>query len=284
MKKKVIPLIKEYRIEKLFQVLECFEKNPFNRDSLRECMLRLYEGKDEKSIFRGMVIPSTRHLGLILGYEEDLRLSANGNLIVIARKISVEEGLRAFRVILAEIDNATLKILKIITKTGIGLDDLKTKLIEKIDAPSVRQAKERVNHWVSMLLNTRLLVENGDKVEISQKSLLQVEKDLDIGTKKDKFEAVFFKAYESIFKKQENIPIVDIADLRTEVSTVFYTKDNLIVTEEQFDEMLRLIPFATDRYIISLGRSMGAEEKLFKHEDNYYRTVSIRFSDKGGLA
>lgn len=282
MKKKVIPLIKEYRIEKLFQVLECFEKNPFNRDSLRECMLKLYEGKEEKSIFRGMVIPSTRHLGLILGFEEDLRLSANGNLIVIAKKKSESEGLRAFRAILTEIDNVTLKILKIITKTDIGLDELKMKLIEKIDAPSVRQAKERINHWVSMLLNTGLLVENGDKVKISQESLLQSERDLDIRTKKDKFVGVFFNAYGSIFKKQENIPIVDIADLRTDVATVFYTEDNLVVTEDQFDEMLRAVPFANEKYIISLGRSMGAEEKLFKYENNYYRTVSIRFLEKGG--
>ena len=86
MKKRVIPLIKEHRIQKLFQVLDCFERFPFNRDSLRECVLQLYEDKEEKSIFRGMVIPSLRHMGLILGYDEDLRLSANGNLIVIAQK------------------------------------------------------------------------------------------------------------------------------------------------------------------------------------------------------
>lgn len=64
--------------------------------------------------------------------------------------------------------------------------------------------------------------------------------------------------------------------------TAFYARHNLIVTEEQFDELLRGVKFATDDYIISLGRAMGAEEKLFKHEDNYYRTVSIRFLNKEG--
>jgi len=152
MKKKIIPLIKEYRIQKLFKVLVCFEKYPFNRDGLRECILQLYKSKEEKSIFRGMVIPSLRHLGLILGYDEDLRLSANGNLIVIARKKSEEEGLRVFRAVLTEIDDLDIKILKMTIKRNIDFDNLKYSLIKKIEAPSEKQARERINHWVSMLL------------------------------------------------------------------------------------------------------------------------------------
>jgi len=118
------------------------------------------------------------------------------------------------------------------------------------------------------------------KIEIASGILSQVEKDLDISTKKDKFEKIFFEAYMSIFKKQENIPIVDMPDIRTAVAVAFYTRHNLVITEKQFDEMLRGVKFATDEYIISLGRAMGAEEKIFKHEDNYYRTISIRFLNK----
>jgi len=279
MKKKVIPLIKEYRIQKLFKVMGCFEQYPFNRDGLRECILKLYQDKEEKSIFRGMVIPSLRHLGLIFGYDEDLRLSANGNLIVIARKKSAEEGLRVFRAILTEIDDLDIKILKMIAKKNIDFDALKQSLIIKIEAPSEKQARERINHWVSMLLEAGLLMKE-KKIEIASGILSQVEKDLDISTKKDKFEKIFFEAYMSIFKKQENIPIVDMPDIRTAVAVAFYTRHNLVITEKQFDEMLRGVKFATDEYIISLGRAMGAEEKIFKHEDNYYRTISIRFLNK----
>ncbi|OIN98160.1 hypothetical protein COY52_03145 [Candidatus Desantisbacteria bacterium CG_4_10_14_0_8_um_filter_48_22] len=280
MKKKIIPLIKEYRIQKLFKVLVCFEKYPFNRDGLRECILQLYKSKEEKSIFRGMVIPSLRHLGLILGYDEDLRLSANGNLIVIARKKSEEEGLRVFRAVLTEIDDLDIKILKMTIKRNIDFDNLKYSLIKKIEAPSEKQARERINHWVSMLLEAGLLVKENEKRSIAKGLLSQVEKDLDVSTKKEKFEKVFFEVYESIFKKQENIPIIDIPDIRTGVTAAFYTRHNLIVTEKQFDGLLRGIKFAADDYIISLGRAMGAEEKLFKHENNYYRTISIRFLNK----
>ncbi len=284
MKKKIIPLIKEHRIQKLFKVMNCFEQYPFNRDGLRECILQLYGDKEEKSIFRGMVIPSLRHLGLILGYDEDLRLSANGTLIVVARKKSEKEGLRVFRAVLTEIDDADIKILKTIAKKNIDFSNLKQNLVEneKIEAPSKKQARERINHWVSMLLETGLLAEENKKIDTARVILSQVEIDLDMETKKDKFEKLFFDAYKSIFKKQENVPIVDIADIRTAVSTAFYSNHNLIVTERQFDVMLGGIKFATDEYIISLGRAMGAEEKTFIHENNYYRTISIRFLNKEG--
>ncbi len=275
--KKKIDLIKEYRIPKLFKILECFEKYPFNRDSLRECVLELYNDKGEKSIFRGMVISSLRHLGLILGYDLDLRLSANGNLIVTALRKSEEEGLRAFRAVLTEIDYDKIGILKMIARKHLDFDNLRVSLVKKIEAPSEKQAKERINHWVSMLVQIGLLVKEKEKIVVAEALLSEVEKDFDISVKKDKFEKIFFQAYNSIFKKQENIPIVDIPDIRTAVSTAYYTKHNLIVTEKQFDEMLRGIKFATDDYIISLGRAMGAEEKMFRYGQDYYRTISVRF-------
>ena len=183
---------------------------------------------------------------------------------------------------MTEIDDLKIKILKIIAKKRIPFPDLKKQLIKKIDAPSEKQAIERINHWVSMLLDTGLLVKENEKIDIARNALSQVEKDLDISSKKHKFVKGFFEAYKSIFKKQGNIPIIDIPDIRTEVITGFYEKYNLIVTEQQFDELLRGIKFATDDYIISLSRAMGAEEKLFKYEDNFYRTISIRFLNKEG--
>lgn len=279
-KKSEITLIKEYRIEKLFKVLECFYSHPFNRSTLRECILKLYEGKEEKSVFRGMVIPSLRHLGLILGYEEDLRLSANGNLIVHAREYSHEDGLRAFRAVLTEIDDENLNILKIIERKSMSYNQFRELVIKRIEAPSEKQAKERIDHWLSMFLELVLLVKKEGKIEVVEQNLSQTKKDLEIEAKSVQFQERFFDAYISIFKKQENVPIVDIADVRGEVAQRFFTEGRLILTEKQFDSLLQRIPFTTEEYIISLGRAMGAEEKVFEYEKEYYRTLSIRFLKK----
>lgn len=281
MKRKIkVALIKEYRIDKLFKILNCFYCFPFNRDGLRDCILRLYKGKDEKSVFRGMVIPSLRHLGLILGYEEDLRLSANGNLLVLARKQSIKEGMRLFRVLLTEMDDDVLKIHKIIEREAMPLTEFKEIIINKIDAPSEKQAKERAEHWLSMYLDLGLLVKKDVRIEIAKKKYLCAKKDLNIETKTQYFKNHFFDSYYSLFKKQENVPIIDIADIRLEVAQRFYKKQNLVLTEKQFDILLRMMPFLTDEYMISLGRAMGAEEKVFKYGDNYYRTLSVRFLKK----
>lgn len=283
MKPKIkIPLIKEYRIEKLLSVMECFYNHPFDRDAIRECVLKLYKDKDEKSIFRGMVIPSLRHLGLILGYEEDLRLSTNGNIIVTAGKRSNKEEIRAFRAVLTEKDDTETRILRLLDKKILVTDSLKQLLIQRIEAPSEKQAKERFNHWISMLSNLGLVKKSDDGIEIVKDVLLRAREDLYAGKKAEKFVRVFFDCYKLIFKKRENVSIVDIEELRTEVARSFYENEMVILTEKQFDVLLRKVPFATDQYIISLGRAMGAEEKLFRYENNYYRTISIRFLNEGG--
>jgi hypothetical protein len=279
-KKTNIPLIKENRIEKLLEVLECFYNYPFNRTALKDCILELYKGKDEKSVFRGMVIPSLRHLGLILGYEEDLRLSSNGNLIVIAKRESYEEGVRVFRTILIEIDEDNLNVFKMLERRSMTYNKFKQLIIKRIEAPSEKQAKERIEHWISMLFDVGLLIRKNDKIEVSEINLSRVKKDLDIKGKWAQFKELFFDAYGSIFKKQENIPIIDIEDIRREVAQNFFKKQKLVLTEKKFDVLLRRMPFTTNEYIISLGRAMGAEEKLFEYEKNYYRTLSIRFLNK----
>jgi hypothetical protein len=89
------------------------------------------------------------------------------------------------------------------------------------------------------------------------------------------FKKYLFKAYFELSKKTAGI--IDIADLRENVALKLLRENKIILTENQFDEMLRKIPFATDDYIISFGRPMGAEEKLFERNGNYFRTLSIKF-------
>ncbi len=278
--KKTIPLVKEYRIKKLIEILTCFDQHPFDRDSLRESILSLYPGKTEKSVFRGMVIPSLRHLGLIVGYEEDLRLSCNGKIIVLGKNKSEKEAFRVFRAVLLENDNNMLKIVKLVSRKEKNFDDFRLSLSQKIEAPNLAQAKERINHWLSMMIVISLLLKEDGKLKACKDYFDTTEKDLDASTKGHNFKSVFFSNYENKKKIQQNVAIVDIEDLRTEVAATFYKKEGLVVTEGQFDYLLRKVPFVTDEYIISLGRAMGAEEKVFKYEKNYYRTVSIRFLSK----
>ena len=272
-----LPLIKAYKIDRLLQALDIFYNHPFDRDSLRESILQHYNGKEEKSVFRGMIIPSLRHLGFIIGYENDLRLSANGNLIVIAKKRSYTEGIRVFKAVIAEIDNINFGILELLSKNPLAFNKLKAQLVKRIEAPSEKQALERFNHWFSMLIDLELLYRRDEKIAFAKETITQMKIDLSTKNKERYFKNIFFDTYNKLLRKQENVPIVDIEDLRREAAGELYQRRNLILTESQFDFLLRRISFITKKYMISLGRSMGADEKLFEYKDNYYRTVSIRF-------
>ena len=103
-KKRNIPLIKENRIERLTEVLNIFNKYPYDRDMQKDSILELYPNKSEKSVFRGMVIPSLRYLGLIIGYENFIRLSANGKIILEGEKKGKKEKLRIWRALILELD------------------------------------------------------------------------------------------------------------------------------------------------------------------------------------
>jgi hypothetical protein len=41
--------------------------------------------------------------------------------------------------------------------------------------------------------------------------------------------------------------------------------------------MLTNMPHVTESYIISFGEPIGTDEKLFKYNDRYFKTLNIKF-------
>lgn len=274
--RKGIPLIKEYRIGKLKRCLRCIDEYPFDRDRQRECILMLYPGKSEKSVFRGMVIPSLRHLGLIVGYGEHLRMSGNGKLIVESELMSQRLHRRVLRAVIHDIDQNTFRFIDVLKNKGqMPIEKFFQRMNNIIVGPSKKQKRERVSHWLSVLAQVELVCHDAKSLSLSEQRYDQTLSDAQTGhKKKEKFKKHLFDAY---FKLgQETAGVVDIADLRNHVGVKMLREDSIIFTERQFDEMLKQIPFATDDYIISFGRPMGAEEQLFKYNDKYFRTLSIQ--------
>ena len=278
---KKTPLIKEYRIDRIKRCLKCIDEYPFDRDKQKECVLDLYpdkEGKSpehrEKSIFRGMVVPSLRSLGLIMGYGDYIRLSANAKLIVESESMGDELHRRVLRAVISEIDENRFQFTDILLREApISMQRL-LSLVD-IRGLSERQKRERIKKWCSILEQVGLVIESGEQLSMDLPKRKEVLLDTDIGQKDaEVFKKYLFCAYRELGK--ETAGIVSIADLRVKVAMEALKSGKAILTESQFDEMLRNVRFATDDYIISLGRPMGAEEKLFKYREEYYRTLSIK--------
>jgi hypothetical protein len=270
-------MIKENRIEKIVGCLQCIDKHAYNRERFRECVLQLYPpGKSEKSVFRGMVIPTLRHLGLILGYAEFIRVSANGKLILKSKEFGEEEFKRVLRASFLEIDNQLFKFISELEKMSVyqvSEDTFLENMVERSEGVSIKQKIERIKRWLKVLEQCDL-IKTKKNISILFENLIQAKSDLNLEKKEKIFKEYLFKSY-SILAPQ-SAGIVDIADLRAEVALQIYLEKREVLTEIQFDNLLRKLAIATDEYIISLGQPMGAEEKLFKYGENYYRTMSIK--------
>lgn len=283
-----VPLIKENRIEMLIKNMNCIDKHAFNREAQRECILSLYPNKSEKSVFRGMVIPSLRHLGFIVGYSDLIRLSANGKLLLDSKQQGNKEFNRVLRDVFLEIDRDKFKFIGeiknlILKNNKLTQDHFMQIMSKKLKSPSQKQTEERIKKWLKILEQCGLLKKKKDNISINihlvYRNWEQAEKDLNWQAKLSLFKKFLFEGYS--FLSGKTAGVVDIVDLREYVTLSLYRKKKGVLTESRFDELLGLLPMVTDDRVISLGHPMGAEEKLFVYRGEYYRTLSITFFKEG---
>jgi len=281
--KNKFPLLKEYRINKIVQCLECFEKYPYNRFMQKKCVIGKYNVKDnkpferlEKSIFRGMVLTSLRILGFIYGESNFLRLSSNGQLLLEGKRKNSNIFTYIKQKLILEIDEEKFGFLSFFLNNFkvIELKKFLNFFYPKINAISIKQKKERIMKWLSILKQVKLIYYNEEKIYLNEQNYYFMISYINSKINTEIFKENFFKAYG--FLRNEFGNVVEIESLRKNTSLRLLKYENIILTEKMFDELLRQIPLTTDRYLISLGKPMGASEKLFKYKGNYYKTLIIK--------
>lgn len=277
----LVPLLKENRLSILVEALKCIDKYSYNREKQRDCILKLYPGKTEKSVFRGMIIPTLRYLGLIIGYGRAIRLSSNGKIIVEAEKKGEEEVLRVSRVIFLEKDKKMFGFIEELKRyqdlTKRNLINLMSQKIKEI--PEERKI-ERIHRWLNILAECKLISFDGELIRLNGENYKRTENELNLLPTLSSFKEILFEEYEYL-RLNETAGIVDIPLLRQQVAIHYYQKYDIILTESKFDKLLENLPLVTDEYVISLGQPMGADEKLFYYKGNYYRTLRIISFRKG---
>jgi hypothetical protein len=285
LEKRKIPLLKEYHIEKIVSSLECIKDHPYRREQQRDCILSLYPGKTEKSVFRGMIIPTLRKMGLILGYDNFIRISANGSIAVESKNLSANLHQRALRALILETDRKKFGFIMELSdfallKKVVEEKQFKMMLTSKIISPSSRQGLERITHWLEMLKQVGLVKKEMDEIAIDQQEYELGVADLNVtDAKLTGFRECLIGSI--IELRREAGIVVDIADLRERVAIKLLNKNKEILTEDQFDELLReVLITTTNKYAISLGRPMGAEEKLFSFKGKHYRTLTIELEGR----
>lgn len=274
-----VPVLKAWN--RIFELVDCFGRYPYNRDQLQDAILALYPGKTEKSVFRGMAIPTLRRLGLIVGFDDLIRLSANGKLVNKASTVSNEFGKRALGTIVYEIDRDELGVLRTLADRIAWLEgEIIEILLPYVSAPSEASKKERIRDWLGLLGYCGITTKSVKGIAINRRVEKILEADADFKRKSVLFKKLLLTSYKRLVARSRGMQFHPIEDLRSEVASTILARYKKILTEKQFDELLRRFPKTSPHHLISFGRSMGADEKLFTMDGKYYQTISIQFFDK----
>ena len=278
---KYIPLIKEYRLSILLNSLNCFDKYPFERDKQRDCVVKNYnisKNKDkyhwDKSVFRGMVIPSLTYLKLIYGSKDELKISSNGKLFIEAQKFENKFNLIT-QLLIYDIDASLFCFIQKMHSESLSKKEFLERISNEIEGVNRRQKIERINKWLSML---------------EQAKLVQIDKNIKLNTyaldtitnlfkPNNKDVAIFKKILLKSYKKLSinSAGIIKIDELRKSVLLDYLYNQNKILISSIFDNLFRLISLGDENFIISLGKPMRASEMLLLYNKNYYDTIHIKF-------
>jgi len=275
-----MPVIKEHRLPRLLDALRCIRGHPFDRDAQRDCVLALYidmrsasPEHADKSVFRGMVLPSLRHLGLIVGESEYIRLSADGHLICPDERPD-RQALEAIQALFADIDSRRFGLLSRICRLDAGkyptLDDL--SVFVPLATPG--QRRERIISWVSLLASSGLAtLDSRTGVVTGVDSVCSQALDAGKQTKflSDWMRGNFFPAYKA---GCDSAGICDIEALRIALVEAGL-RDGLTLTTTLIDSLVNEIPVETPKWHVSFGSPMGWIERPLLYRNRPIQTILL---------
>jgi len=219
-----------------------------------------------------MVIPSLRYLGLIIGFEDTIKPSANGKLI-IESQFDNELHERCWKAVIFEIDRRIFNFIETIKQHKFSKNNLIEVLSSQIEDLSSKQKRERIEKWLSILYQVGL-IEYSTDVSLNKSNYKQVLLDINPDLKDfERFRDYVTDEYYKLGKSSAGI--VDIKDLREAIALMFL-KERCILTEKQFDHLFRKFISTTPNFHISLGEPMGADQKLFEYKGKFYKTIIMK--------
>jgi hypothetical protein len=260
----------------LFDVVLALRDHEFDRDGFKDSVLALFPEKEEKSVFRGMAIPSLRTLGLLIGFEQETHLSSDGALVAEASISNSFPASEPIRLLLREIEferNLSAVWHKDdLTQEYIRQSYAKVEQGDTADIPK-GDFTGRINRWLNYLEYFGIVSRSGE----ARHRTLPVLKAVPVYSEAEmkSFAKAFRAAYRHLMRGEIGESVIAIEDVRREVAIRLWKDKRVIVMRRDFDRLLTrsLEAGITD---VHLHRSMGADEELFVFKDTSYQSVSIK--------
>jgi hypothetical protein len=261
---------------RVLSVILALRDHEYDRDGFRSTVLSLFPGKEEKSVFRGMAIPTLRGLGLLIGFESEMHLSGDGSLVAAAYNPTNPGDNEPMQLLLRATEKER-ELGAVWRKRHVSISDVRHAL-SKADKPGKEKRPigdflGRANRWLSYLEFFNIVVR---KEKVFQRLLLPLRSDPQIGRGAIvSFAKELLSAYRNLMPGGVGEPVIAIEAIHRELALQRWKTRKVILIRRDFDRLLERC-LRTGILDIHLHRSMGAEQGLFMHEGISYQTMSIR--------
>lgn len=250
-----------------------------NRNELREHVLSMFNSTDQKSVFRGMYVPTMRALGLTLGFGQEIRCSSNGRLLFEAYSKSNDEGKRVLGKLLVEIDEGNYAIVYFLRERLVTEHKSIVEFITSKDTSlgltplSYKVTSERARKFLRYLAEGQVVKQHDSQYTLDEAGYQRAKADTDI-FKVPEFWNILLSCYNSIKEMNVGFPSVPIYQLRDKVSKQFYQR-GIALTEQEFDSLIAGLPRIQSDYIIKFSRPMMESEKLLHLGGEVHSGIAI---------
>lgn len=246
---------------RLLPVVLALRKHEYDRIGFRLSVMELFAASvEEKSVLRGMAIPTLRGFGLLLGFEQSLHLSSDGALVAAGADRDSHDPMRA---ILYELEEE----LQLASAWGPSqMVGAATDKLCALDGTATPESRRRAQRWISYLEYFGVVVRKGE-------TLLRAKR-LPAKMAYPDFAKHLASAYKSLSPKTIGEPAVAIDEIARSVALDYFTA-GLVLTRQVFDKCLTRC-LDEGKLPLHLHRSMGAEQKLFRYGAEVYESISLR--------
>jgi hypothetical protein len=274
---KGIPSLKA-RAELIPKVLQCIKNNLGDYRRMEHCILSLWrevsyrtKAPSKKNSLRAVFGPSLRHLRLIMGEGDKIKLTAKGEELL---EVYQKEGESVFKKAFAK------HLLKLDKEEWMGLiielqnfkrlsseQELLRYLRNKY--PNLEISADRLTKLLLQYSYVGLVKKEKGTIQLRGLLLNNLMKGLDVRPSEQAFVQALFKAYEKLRVGSPGSSYIAIPDVREEVC-----KETKIWPSD-FDKYLKKIPKETRRYMIHLTSPMLRKPGGIKLGEKYLYYLAI---------
>jgi hypothetical protein len=253
-------------------VLRTLQEHEYDRDGFREAILELFKEKSEKSVFRGMAIPTLRTLGLLVGFEREMHLSGDGALVMTADSLDEPRNNRAMQRVLAYIErkrglDSTWR--RAVVSTACALS-----WFTDVEARPSSDFPSRVRRWLGYLTFFRLIEPRETGYVPNRRLRSQLTHPIPRGARLKHVVADLYETYCRMARGGVGEPVVGIEPLHREFAIGRLRHHGELLLRVDFDALLERI-VSRNCLDVHLHRSMGAEQGLFFFRGQYYQAMSV---------